>query len=228
MYRLDHRIRRTILAPGLVLTALMLMIMAGGAFGPQSAEAAGPNAIRAGFDSNTFARNDDGSIGAGIGFTINYFGANYNSLHVNNNGNVTFDGALSTYTPFNIISAGRVIMAPFFGDVDTRSGGDPVRYGPGTVDGRPAFGVTWNNVDCYAANAFRAERNSFQLIIIDRSDTGVGNFDMEFNYDQIQWQAGQASGGNLRTHRPHKWGASRGILDLGQRFGKPGPGFDLR
>lgn len=37
--------------------------------------------------------------------------------------------------------------------------------------------------------------NTFQVILTDRSDTGVGNFDIYFNYDSIQWETGNASGG---------------------------------
>jgi hypothetical protein len=56
--------------------------------------------IRPGFDGNTLPRNDDGSTGAvGIGFTTNFFGQNFTQLFVNNNGNVTFDGPLGTFTP---------------------------------------------------------------------------------------------------------------------------------
>jgi len=33
-------------------------------------------------------------------------------------------------------------------------------------------------------------------VIIDRSDIAAGDFDFEFNYDQIQWEAGTASGGD--------------------------------
>jgi len=167
--------------------------------GTSPALAAGPDAIRSGFDSNTLARNDDGSTGlVPIGFSsdIDFFGTEYSHLYVNNNGNVTFDGSLSTYTPFNISTAGRVIIAPFFGDVDTSSKGEPVRYGSGTVDGRLAWGATYENVDCYASWTPRTNANSFQVVLIERFDTGPGNFDIEFNYDQIQWDAGQASGGN--------------------------------
>ncbi len=33
-------------------------------------------------------------------------------------------------------------------------------------------------------------------MLVDRSsDTGVGNFDIEYNYDQVQWETGSASGG---------------------------------
>jgi hypothetical protein len=37
--------------------------------------------------------------------------------------------------------------------------------------------------------------NTFQLILIDRSDIAPGDFDIRFNYDKIEWEAGRASGG---------------------------------
>src|SRR5207247_463688 len=40
------------------------------------------------------------------------------------------------------------------------------------------------------------KQNSFQVVLIDRSDTGTGNFDIELNYGQIQWETGDASGGS--------------------------------
>src|SRR5262249_31366002 len=54
-----------------------------------------------GFSANTLPANDDGSTGAvALGFTLNFFGTAYSTLYVNNNGNVTFGGPLSTYTPY--------------------------------------------------------------------------------------------------------------------------------
>lgn len=154
-------------------------------------------AIVSGFDSNTLAPNDDDSTGlVGIGFTVNFFGTNYSQLYVNNNGNVTFDEALDTFTPFPLIDTDRVIIAPFFADVDTSYAGDPVTYGTGTYEGRDAFGVNWVNVDYYFSSSEHTNRNSFQLIIVDRSDIGTGDFDFIFNYDLIQWETGQASDGN--------------------------------
>jgi hypothetical protein len=71
-----------------------------------------------------------------------------------------------------------------------------MQYGSGTVDGRNAFGVTWDGVNGVGYYFFGADKlNKFQVVLIDRSDTGVGNFDIEFNYDQIQWETGDASGG---------------------------------
>ncbi len=157
-----------------------------------SADAA---AIRSGFDSSTLAANDDGSTGAvGIGFSIDFFGVVSSTLFVNNNGNVTLDSSLSTFTPFDLTSTGQQIIAPFFADVDTRgAGSSEVTYGAGMVDGRTSFGVNWVDVGYYDERDDLL--NSFQLVLIDRSDTGAGNFDIEFNYDQIQWETGEASDG---------------------------------
>jgi hypothetical protein len=144
------------------------------------------------FEANIFGSNDDGSRYVGdIGFNYDFFGVTGNDLNINNNGNVTFDGALSTFTPFNLLTTGRKMLAPFFADVDTRGVGEDVTYGTSTVDGRTAFGVNWVDVAHYYMNG---PLNSFQLVMIDRSDIGAGDFDFEFNYDQILWEAGTASG----------------------------------
>jgi hypothetical protein len=147
------------------------------------------------FNSSTLAANDDGSTGlVNIGFGVNFYGVNTSSLFVNNNGNVTLDSALSTFTPFNLVSTSRKIIAPFFADVDTRNAGSElVSYGTGTFDGRSAFGVNWVDVGYFPSSANKL--NSFQLVMVDRSDIGAGDFDFMFNYDQIQWETGGASGG---------------------------------
>ena len=149
-----------------------------------------------GCSTNTLAANDDGSTAAvPIGFTINLFGTSYANLFVNNNGNVTFDSALSTFTPFDLTSTATKIIAPFFADVDTRGAGSGLtHYGNDTVGGRNAFCVEWPAVGYF--NSQTNKLNTFELVIIDRSDIGVGNFDFEFNYDQIQWETGGASGGS--------------------------------
>lgn len=144
----------------------------------------------------TLPRNDDGSTGPVlIGFNVNFYGFSATQLYVNNNGNVTFTGPLSTFTPFGLAGAGTRIIAPFFADVDTRAiGSGIVEYGQATVDGRSAFIVNWPDVGYY--NSHDDKLNYFQLVLIDRSDTGSGNFDIEFNYRRIQWETGDASGGS--------------------------------
>ena len=148
------------------------------------------------FTSNSLFRNDDESTGlVDIGFGANFFGTTYTQLYVNNNGNVTFDAPLVTFTPFNLLNTSRVIIAPYFADVDTRSLSSVLtQYGQGMVDGRAAFGATWNGVGYYNSHADKL--NFFQLVMIDRSDTGAGNFDFEFNYGSMQWETGDASGGS--------------------------------
>jgi len=175
----------------LVLSAA-LFLMATAAF-----NAHGQQAVVLGFNDNILEPNDDGSTElVDIGFEINFFGVVSSSLYVNNNGNVTLDQPLFVFTPFDLTSTGQQIIAPFFADVDTRSAGDPVTYGNGFFNGRPAFGVNWVNVDYFPSDPAHTNRNSFQLILVDRSDIQPGEFDIVFNYDQIQWEAGTASGSN--------------------------------
>ena len=149
----------------------------------------------AGFTLTNLARNDDGSTArVNTGFTFNLFGLTQNQLFVNNNGNVTFTEALETYTPDPIAGGGLAILAPFWADVDTRNPLSGITaYGTGLLGGRNAFAVNWFDVGYYNTHADLL--NTFQLIMIDRSDTGAGNFDFEFNYAKIQWDTGDASDG---------------------------------
>ena len=86
------------------------------------------------------------------------------------------------------------VIAPFYANVDTRFAGSTVKYGQGVVDGHRAFAVNWLNVDYAASSPSHTNRDSFQLVLIDRSDLGAGNFDMEFNYDQVNWESGGGTG----------------------------------
>ena len=175
--------------------ALAAMVLLGGALAVGMAQA---TTVASGFDANTLPANDDGSTGlVSLPFTINFYGTDYSDLYVNNNGNVTFNAPQSTFTPFGLGSSysGQPIIAPFFGDVDTRGAGSGLTsYGNGSYAGHTAFGVTWPGVGYY--NSHTDKLNTFQLIMVDRSDTGVGNFDFYFNYDQIQWETGDASSGS--------------------------------
>ncbi len=147
------------------------------------------------YTANTLAANDDLSTGrVDIGFNINFYGSNFSQLYVNNNGNVTFNSALSTFTPFSLLSTSTPMLAPFFADVDTRNAiSGLTQYGQATVNGRQTFGVNWLNVGYFSSQADKT--NSFQLIVTDRSDTGAGNFDFQFNYDNVSWETGSASNG---------------------------------
>lgn len=152
------------------------------------------SAIRSGFNTYTLPGNDDGSTGAvNLGFTIDFFGYSASQVYVNNNGNITFAGPQSTFTPYDLTSTGSQIIAPFFADVDTRAG-NVVTYGAGTVDGHLAFGVNYVDVGYYSRHTDKT--NSFQVVLIQREDLGSGDFDIEFNYGRILWETGDASGGS--------------------------------
>jgi hypothetical protein len=144
--------------------------------------------------SNTLTAGNDGTALVDIGFTVNLWGADRTQLSVNMDGNVTFDSGMPSYL-LPMDASLRQIVAPFYADVDTT---DPLSgltsWGNDTVDGHNAFGVTWRDVR-YFENIIAEvdqKRNSFQLVLIDRPDTGAGNFDIEFNYDGIQWDIGAA------------------------------------
>jgi len=149
--------------------------------------------------TTTLPANDDSSTGLvnlniDGGSGINLFGTIATQAYVNNNGNITFTEALSTYTPNAFSTFGSPIIAPFFADVDTNGTGSGLTtYGNATYNGRDAFIVNWPAVGYYSSATDKL--NTFQLILSDRSDTGAGNFDIEFNYDRIQWETGGASGG---------------------------------
>lgn len=112
-----------------------------------------------------------------------------------------------------------MIITPFFADVDTRVG-NVVTYGPGAVDGRPAFGATWPGVGCFSTNI--SVLNFFEVLLIDRSDIAPGDFDIEFNYDSIQWETGQASGGSIICQ-----GGASARVGFSNGTGAPGTFFEL-
>ncbi|MGH3873531.1 MAG: Ig-like domain repeat protein [Pseudonocardiaceae bacterium] len=184
----------------LIVTTLVLLatVIAGLALVPAAAAAQtpGPEVPDQGCSATTLPANDDGSTGSiTLPFVADFFGTNYSALYVNNNGNVTFQGPLGTFTPFTINANTPPIIAPFFADVDTRgAGSSPVTYGTTTFGSRQAFCVNWNDVGYYASHTDKL--NSFQLLLVDRSDAGAGDFDVIMNYGAITWETGDASGGS--------------------------------
>lgn len=199
---------------GLILSAFTALVA--------TAAPAQAGFLSPGFNSNTLPANDDGSTGlVNIGFGINYFGTTYNNLFVNNNGNVTFTAPLGTFTPFGLTGAGiPPIIAAFFADVDTRGAGSGLtKYGNGAFGGRNAFGVTWEDVGYF--NSQTNKLNTFQLLIVDRADTGTGNFDIVLNYAKIQWETGGASGGS------NGLGGSPARVGFSNGSGVPGTNFEL-
>jgi MYXO-CTERM domain-containing protein len=152
-----------------------------------------------GYGSGVLPGNDDGSSSA-IDLTaafpggLRFFGGPYTQFWVNNNGNITFSGPVYNYTPMPFPVAARPMIAPYWGDVDTRGGGAPARNGvywhlePGRLI------VTWHNVGYYSINDDR--QMDFQMILTNALDCTSGDFDVEFRYNTCGWTTGDASGGS--------------------------------
>ncbi|MCC6939046.1 MAG: gliding motility-associated C-terminal domain-containing protein [Flavobacteriales bacterium] len=136
--------------------------------------------------------NDDSSSPQ-IALPFNFFlyGTNYNSVYINNNGNLSFGSPYGAYSASGFPSANYVMVAPFWGDVDTRpANGGQVWYKVTPT----ALYVNWVAVGYYSMQTDML--NSFQVIITNASDPVVPNgANVSFCYEDMQWTTGAASGG---------------------------------
>ena len=146
-----------------------------------------------GYGENFLDRNDDGSTTQlPLPFAVNFYGTTYNSLWVNNNGNVTFSGPLGAFTPSAFPGAPQPMIAPWWADVDTRNGAsDTVYY---DAPNENSFVVTWPNVGYFSNRADKL--NSFQLVLQRNPGDTSGAFTAQFRYAQLEWTTGSASGGS--------------------------------
>lgn len=215
---------------GAIALAVALAIMLGlGAPPSRASDLSGAVVASSDCTAHEIPRNDDlYSSSVDLPFSADFYGQRYDHLWVNNNGNVTFDAPLSTYTPFGLQATSHAIIAPFFADVDTRAAGsDTVKYGWGqtTYQGRRAFCANWLNVGYYNQRADKL--NSFQLLLVDRSDQHTGDFDIVFNYGSITWETGDASGGiNGLGGDSARVGFSNGDGTNANSYELPGSGID--
>jgi hypothetical protein len=197
-----------------------------------------------GFGENTLSANDDRSTGAidltsVFPFGLNFFGSTYNSIYLNNNGSITFDSPLSAYTPSPITQlTAYPIIAPFYADVDTRAGtlvaspggtskgSNLVYWDLDPVNRQATF--TWDDVGKYS---WGTSPNAFQLVL---KDAGLGNLQIDFRYENINWLVGDASGGTLARagyslgdgytyyEMPQSGTTQMGNLELTSNIGQPG------
>jgi gliding motility-associated-like protein len=173
------------------------------------------------------APNDDGSTGLlNIPFTFCLYGNNYSNLYINNNGNVSFGAPYSTFSSFPFPDPGYIMVAPFWGDVDTRGTG-VVKYKITPT----AMYVNWEAVGYYSS--YTDKVNTFQLIITDGTDPilPAGN-NIAFCYGDMQWTTGDASGGAGTGFGgvPSTVGVNQGSPGLSYiqmgRFDQPGIAYD--
>ncbi len=170
----------------------------------------------AGYGTQCLSPNDDGSSAAidvrpAFPSGLHFFSGTYTRLFVNTNGNVTFNGPLSTFTPRAFPVASQPMIAPYWADVDIRpdgcgglgAGTSATGSGPCRNPGENGVWwhlepgrmiVTWDRVGYFSCQL--NHRMSFQLVLTDASQCGGdGNFDVEFRYNRCEWTTGGASGG---------------------------------
>lgn len=171
--------------------------------------------------------NDDASILVNLPFAFNYYGTNYTSLYVNNNGNITLDASLEQYTSEGFPNRFDMI-APFWADADTRhplSG--QVYYKPEAT----SLTVIWYEIGYYDEKVDKL--NTFKVVLTDGTNPviGAGN-NIAFFYGDMQWTSGDASEGtNGLGGVPATVGVNNGsgggscfYYQIG-RFGKSGTEF---
>lgn len=155
-----------------------------------------------GFGTNVLPSNDDGSSAAldltgAFSGGLRFFGGPYTEFFVNNNGNISFNDDIFAYTPDPFPVADQPMIAPYWGDVDTRNRTDISAPTENLVYWHLEPGrlvVTWYDVGYF--NSMNDKRMSFQLILTNALDCGSGDFDVEFRYETCEWTAGSASGGD--------------------------------
>jgi len=172
-------------------------------------------------------RNDDGSsVQLNLPFDFVFYGSTYNSFYINNNGNITFNQPYSTFSAAGFPSPDYVMIAPFWGDVDTRdleSGLVYMRRTPTHVI------IKWDGVGYYSSQSDK--KNYFQLTISNGTDPIIPNGNnVQFCYGDMQWTTGSASQGiDGFGGIPATVGANLGdgtsYIQFG-RFDHPGTDYD--
>uniref|UniRef100_A0A8C3PXL9 NIDO domain-containing protein n=1 Tax=Chrysolophus pictus TaxID=9089 RepID=A0A8C3PXL9_CHRPC len=157
---------------------------------------------------------DDGTskrLPLSVPFT--FYGNEYRTLYVNNNGVISFDTQVKQYTPDPFpLADGRPFVTPYWGDVDNVLGGeifyrqttDPAllklitqninQYFPSIpFTAKWAFVATWDHVAYYGSTSNKG--NTFQATLTTNTNTSF----IILNYKDIQWTTGVASGGDPKT-----------------------------
>ncbi|WP_460867828.1 carboxypeptidase regulatory-like domain-containing protein [Nocardioides pakistanensis] len=128
-------------------------------------------------------------------FGLTFFGQPYTELFVNSHGNITFGHDNLTFTPEGLTGETYLpIIAPFWADVDQTANDQVTTYGFST-DGE-TFCAVWAGMGYFDQHVDKL--NTFQLVLSSAEDNpgrSPGDFDITFNYDQVQWESGDMSGG---------------------------------
>jgi MYXO-CTERM domain-containing protein len=170
-----------------------------------------------GYGTQCLSKNDDGSsapfdITSAFPGGLHFFANTHTTAYVNTNGNITFSGSVSQYTPNAFPVANRPMIAAYWGDVDIRyysgtcTGSAGVTCNPCTPCHNPTENgvwwylepgrlvATWDRVGYYSCH--NDKRMSFQIVLTSVQCGAPGDFDVEFRYNRCEWETGDASGGS--------------------------------
>ncbi|MBM3165806.1 MAG: T9SS type A sorting domain-containing protein, partial [Bacteroidetes bacterium] len=153
-------------------------------------------------------------------------GTQYDSVIINNNGNISFLAPYFEFTANPFPDPSYNMIAPFWGDVDTRSANGGNVWYKVTND---ALIVIWDHVGYFDMNDNLT--NTFQLVISNGQDTIIhGNNNISFCYGDMQWTTGDASSGvggfgGFAATVGVNIGNGVDFFQVGQ-FDAPGTGFD--
>lgn len=152
--------------------------------------------LRDGFRSTLAPRGDDTVTPfAAFGFNANINGFSADAGSACMNGYISllipFDATACLYpgqsgTPQTLSFLADVhgtVVAGLYRDLNSNNAqSGQLGYGSGTVDGRQAFGFTWDGVFSFGTT----NQNFFQVLFINRAaDFAAGDFDLEFNYGAL-------------------------------------------
>lgn len=147
--------------------------------------------------------NDNGStLPIKLPFDFCFYGQSFNTIFINNNGNVSFKKPIYNFTngPFPL-GTDTLMLAPYFADADSRGGSkllgaDMVYYKITPT----CMIVKWNGIGFYDSPLSPIDNdnqfNWFQLIITNGTDPILppGN-NVSFCYRNIMWTSSDTTGG---------------------------------
>eukprot|EP00079_Xenopus_tropicalis_P019605 XP_012809472.1 PREDICTED: mucin-4-like isoform X1 [Xenopus tropicalis] len=162
-----------------------------------------------GLDFVTIKSDDGASEAIQLSMNISIFGKSFSSLYIDTNGLISFNLPIYTYTPAHLPAIGNMFIAPFWADVYNvfqsdiyyRESTEASLLSQATSDIRRyfhnmnfsakwVFVVTWHKVPYFGSSSSKV--NTFQAVI-----TTDGNLTyVMFNYGDIEWTTGTASGGS--------------------------------
>lgn len=143
--------------------------------------------------------NDCSGLPIKLPFTFCFYGKNYDTVYVNNKGNLTFTNPDFTFSNAGLPIANIPMLAPFYADIDDR----PFNAATAGSDAAAIYYKTtathlivqWNLAGYSALDDDLY--NDFQVTLTNGSDTILpsGN-NVAFCYGLMQWASGDSSGGS--------------------------------